>query len=212
MTAAVAVQSDPGAAPVPRPARLKLYEAGAELEAAFELLAETEGELTPEIEELLAEAEGNFDEKAERVALVVREFLATEAAEKAQAEAISQVAVAPHQKRAAAAKRAAESLKAYLVRELTKAGGSEDPANARKVATKRVKIRLQKNSRPSFKIAVVETWNYLASLWSSPGGEAIVEKTVDYKLKDAALLERHKSGAELPPEIKVEQGYHVRID
>lgn len=208
---AVAVQTDPGEAPVPRPPRLKLYEAGAELEAAFELLAETEGEMTPEIEELLAEAAGNFDEKAERVALAVREYLATEAAEKAQAQAIAQVACAPHLARAKAAERSADSLKAYLLRELTKAGGSDNPANARKIEGKRVKIRVQKNSRPSFRLAVVETWQYLSALWSSPGGEAIVEKTVDYKLKDAALLERLKSGAELPPEIVVEQGYHVRI-
>lgn len=210
---AVAVQSDPGEAPVPRPARLKLYEAGAELEAAFELLAEAEGEMTPEIEELLNEAVGNFDEKAERVALAVREYQTTAAAEKAQADAIAQLAVAPHIARAKSAERSADSLKAYLLRELTKAGGEQGP---RKIEGKRVKIRVQKNSQPSVRVVGVELANvgdFFRRLFESAGEgiRGLVTQRVEYLLDSKRAVELHKAGIDLPTEIVIETGSHVRI-
>lgn len=122
-----------------RPAHLKLYEATDELNAAYELLVESEGELTPEIEELLAHAQGTFEEKAERVALMVRTLAANQAAAKLEAERLSKLA--------ASAERSAESLKAYLKREMERAG-------VQKVERPLAKVRIQANSAPSVTCAL----------------------------------------------------------
>ena len=92
---------------------MRLYEAVAQLEVisgwieehADEILANG-GALTPELEALLTEAEGTLAEKAERVALKVRELQAEAEAVKVEATRLSQ--------RAKTATYAADSLKDYL--------------------------------------------------------------------------------------------------
>jgi hypothetical protein len=109
---------------------LKLYEFGGEYDALDELLAESEGELTPEIEALLADLDAQFDEKAERVALKIRGFLAEASAIKEEEARLAA--------RRKARERSAESLKSYLQRQLELLGRE-------KVAGKLVTVALQKN-------------------------------------------------------------------
>lgn len=95
-------------------AGMKLYEATAALAITDEWLDELGGELTPEIEALLDEAEGTFAEKVERVALKLKSLEAEAAAIKAE------------ESRLAARRKAREngvtSLKTYLQRNLEAAG------------------------------------------------------------------------------------------
>jgi GNAT superfamily N-acetyltransferase len=192
-------------APERRAAHLKLYEATDALNIVHQFLEESEGELTPEIEELLAQAEGDFDAKAERVALFVREREAEAAAAKAQADAIKRIAVEPHLRRAATAERMVESLKEYLKRELIAAGGDEK--TPRVVKGKTVKtIRLQKNSQPSVESTLTET--DLARI--AKGDDADLVK-VQYVLDRAAAVARFNMGTPLPDGVKVKVGSHVRI-
>lgn len=65
---------------------IRLYEATEALDICRDLLIEAGGELTPEIEQLLAEAQDTFGQKAERVALFIQELLATAAAVKQERE------------------------------------------------------------------------------------------------------------------------------
>lgn len=214
MTAvAVTQQAEPPAKP-----RLKLYEATSALDAAYALLEASEGELTPEIEEALEKAGATFDGKAENVALMVRELEADAAAEKAQAEAIAQVACAPHLKRASVAANAAKGLKAYLLRELVKAGDGTIEG-ARKVKGERVSIRVQKNGQPSVKVVGVDAMNmgdFTKRLYESASAvdsniRGLASVKVEYVLDTKRAVELHKTGAELPPEIVIETGAHVRI-
>lgn len=202
---ATAVQHDPTEPPVRRAPHLKLYEATEALDIVHEMIIEAGGELTPEIEELLGLATGDFDEKAQRVALKVKELEATEAAEKAQADSISQTVVAFHLARSRSAGTAAKSLKAYLCRELIKAGGEAGP---RSIKGKLAALRVQKNSKPSVKVTTTDP-SFLERLWALSTRWAT--KKVDYTLNSDEVLLAAKLGEQIPEGIAIEQGYHVRI-
>jgi phage host-nuclease inhibitor protein Gam len=93
---------------------IKGYELAGEYAALDDLLAETEGELTPEIEQLLAELDLKADDKLEKIALVHLRYRAEAAAIREEETRIA--------RRRKARERSAESLKAYLDRTLQAIG------------------------------------------------------------------------------------------
>jgi hypothetical protein len=86
---------------------VKLYERTEALAIIDQLLLESEGDLTPEIEQLLNEAEMSFAEKAVSVAAKVTEFEATAAAARSEATRLAQ--------RAKSFENKAGSLRSYLL-------------------------------------------------------------------------------------------------
>lgn len=134
-TAAPAAPARPRATP-----GLRLYEAAEQLatverwidEHADDILANG-GALPPALEALLDEADLAFDEKAARVALVVRDFLAQAAAAKGEAARLKQ--------REAVTTNAADALKAYLKRQIEAAD--------RPVKHALAAVRVQRNGAPS---------------------------------------------------------------
>jgi len=118
----------------PMTATLKLYELADAYERIAEALIENGGELTAELAVDLDAIEGAFEAKVERVALYVRNLLAT--ADAADAEA-ARLAVLARSRR-----QAADGLKGYLMAQL-------DRVEKPKVETPLIVVRIQKNSRPS---------------------------------------------------------------
>jgi len=109
---------------------MKLYDATDQLLTIREWMDEPEnaekliaagGDLdaVPELAELADKAEGDFATKMERVALYVRELLATAEVQRATAKAINAVA-APHSARASSIESAAAGLKEYMRRNLAR--------------------------------------------------------------------------------------------
>lgn len=120
---------------------LRLYEAVDAYHTALEWLEEHEdeiiaagGEMPPELEAILDQAEGDLKEKVKRVALMVQNLAASADAAKAERDRLARTARSyEHQ---------ADALKAYLKDQLDRAG-------VRRVDTPVVKVRVQRASRPS---------------------------------------------------------------
>jgi hypothetical protein len=111
-------------------ATVKLYERTEALAIIDQLLIETDGELTPEIEQLLAEAQLSFSEKAVSVAAKISELEATAEAIAAESQRLS-----IRSQRFAGQ---AESLRRYLLVQLQLAG-------AKKVEDARFTIAVREN-------------------------------------------------------------------
>lgn len=171
---------------------LRLYEATAALAILEQWLFESEGELTPEIEALLAQAEGDFAKKVEQVALFIRGRLATAAAIKEEEARLAALRKTEEN--------AAERLKAYLLRELTAAGKD-------KVEGTLAKVRIQKNP-PAVKSILTD--DDILKLYDERP-EYVTLIPAQLKLNSRAALDAWKAGDELPPGLAVEQGTHVRI-
>ncbi len=173
---------------------IKLYEATDALatvdawiqEHADEILANG-GELTPELLALLDQAEGDFDAKVEKVALKVRELIAEADAVKVEADRLTQ--------RAKTAKNAADSLKAYLHRQLEAAGKTQ-------VKGTLVTVALQKNPPR------VVTTRDAADAQTSTFVTAIPAR---YEWNKDAIKDAAKAGEPLPEGVTVEQGMSLRI-
>ena len=161
---------------------LKLYELADAYERIAEALTENGGELTPELATDLDAIEGAFEGKVERVALYVRNLLAT--ADAADAEAARLAALARTRRQGA------EGLKGYLMAQL-------DRVEKLKVETPLVVVRIQKNSRPAIQ-------------WPDtlPIPEAYQRVTVS--LDGQKVFTDWTAGA-LPNGFVVEQGRHLRI-
>lgn len=109
---------------------LTLYAWGNELDRVEELLYEGEGELTPELEQALEEVTLGFKEKAERVALFVRNLQATAKAVKEEEERL--------RARRKSHENAAASLKTYLESQML-------VHQIPRIEGKLVTLRIQKN-------------------------------------------------------------------
>ena len=127
---------------------LKLHEYVDELDRILDWIAEHEkeivaagGELPPELTELLERIEGDLTEKVRRIALVILNLTASARAAHGEAERIAGMA--------RGYERQAESLKRYLMFQLERAGTS-------RVETPIVKVRIQKNTRPSIRCGSAE--------------------------------------------------------
>lgn len=181
---------------------LKLYEAVEALglvngwidEHADELLA-AGGELSPELAELLDQAEGDFAEKVERVALKVRSLEAEAAAIKVEEARLSQ--------RRKAVENAAASLKQYLHRGL-------DAAGEKKVKGTLVTVALQANP-PA--VAGELTREQLEERYmESKGADPFVTLVPEsFTLNKKAVLEAFRAERPLPEGVSVVQGVSLRI-
>jgi hypothetical protein len=174
---------------------LKLYEATEALlivdqwldEHADEIIA-SGGELPPELAALIDQATAQLEGKVEKVALKVRELLATAGAIALEAKRLSQ--------RAKACENGAEALKAYLKAQLERAGQT-------KVEGKLATVAIQKNGQPS--ITVTKPIEDLPKAWRyQPPAPAPI-------LNRDAVLTALKLGEEIPEGIEVVTGTHLRI-
>lgn len=171
-----------------------LYELAEARDLLDEFFAESEGEVTPELAQLLDELQGKTDEKIERVALYIRERLAT--AEVAQIEAARLSAIATRHKRAA------EGLKAYLKFNMEKLGLVKVPGPL-------CPVRIQ-NSPASVKGELTqEKMAELYLLEQRPG--YVRQVPLSYALDRRLALDAHAAGQSLPVGLTVERGTHLRI-
>lgn len=156
-----------------------------------DIIAENVGVLPPELEALLDQAEGDFNAKAERVALYIRELLTS-------AEAVGQEAtrLSLRKKRL---EKAAETLKdGYLKQNLIRAGIAI-------VKGALVTVRLQNNSQPAVKCT-----RPLEEVWQHDIGH-FIERKDSYHLDTRRVLDAFAAGRPIPDGITVERGSHVRI-
>jgi hypothetical protein len=174
---------------------LKLYETAEALliveawidEHADELIANG-GELPPALAELIDQATAQLEGKVEKVALKVRELVATAAVVKLEATRLTQ--------RAKTYENAAEALKAYLKLQLERAGQT-------KVEGKLATVAIQKNGQPS--LSVTKSIEELPKAWriQPPAPPPVLNRE--------AVLAALKLGEELPDGIVAVTGTHLRI-
>lgn len=161
-------------------------------------IQKAEGEVPEALAALLDMASGSFNEKAERVALKVNQYLAEAAAIETEADRLA--------RRAKSRKARADHLKRYLHLCLTKAG-------VPKVNGLLLNVRIQKNSQPSVRCAL--TKQQLEALYHDEVAQhsaSIVHKIVDYELSSRMALQVAHGGGTLPEGITIEHGSHIRID
>ena len=178
---------------------MKLYEATAQLEVvngwieehADEIFANG-GELTPELSALLDEAEGTLAEKAERVALKVRELQAEAEVIKAEAVRLTQ--------RAKTASNAADSLKSYLRHALDAAGIPVIKGTLVTVALQKNPPSVQGELSPE---AIHDLYEDGAKFASMIPAQFVLDKK--------AVIAAHGLGAPIPAGLQVTQGTSLRI-
>ena len=163
---------------------LRLYDLPDAIRAVEHQIIEADGEITPEIEAQLDHLEGEFERKAEYLALLSREAKAEAAAVKQEEDRLKA--------RRTAAENRERRIKEYIHACMTRLGVS-------KVDGDRAKIAIQKNGRPSI------TW--------MGDADAIPEafRRVSVSVDGAAAYNEWKAGAELPEGFRVEVGTHVRV-
>lgn len=166
--------------------RLALWEISDALTEIGEKIADGGGELTPELEAQLDAMEGAFEEKAERIALFVKECEANAVAAHMEATRLS--AIARH------FETKASGLKDYLLAAMNRSGRTS-------VKTHRARIWTQKNGRPSIR--------YAGNIDALPP-EYIRTKTMREVDTQYAYVE-HQAGAKLPDGFIVDHGTHLRI-
>ncbi|HEX6464277.1 MAG TPA: siphovirus Gp157 family protein [Vicinamibacterales bacterium] len=167
------------------------------------MLAETEGELTPEIEAILDQLDGATKEKIERVALYVREQVATAKAIQEESDRL--------QARAAAKLKAADGLKGYLKTQMERLGMT-------KVEGLLATVAIQKNP-PSVKcdVPLEDVFQILDDEDAADGMISRIEK-VEFRLNRDPFLAAHKAGDtallahyERTIGVRVEQGTSLRV-
>lgn len=176
---------------------LRLYEASEAVEYLRDCLYELEGELTPEIEELIEKAEGDFNAKVERVVLFIREMNTNAKAIKEEAARLTA--------RAAQYEKTAAGLKTYLQLQMERA---EIP----KVEGKLASARLQKSPPSVVGDATVEQLRNLIET-GSPQFVTVVPEQLALNKKE--VIAWWKATGDLGPlglaGVAVEQHNHVRI-
>lgn len=176
---------------------IKLYELSAARDILDTWLAESDGEVTPELDALLDELDGQTDEKIERVALYVRERLATAAAVKEERNRLDAIVKREE--------KAAESLKGYLKTRMERLGKT-------KVNGLLCTVAIQNNSVASVTTALES--DDLRDHYNSAGDPLLpyILRTVTYSINRESVLAATKTGGTVvPPEIIVERGTHLRI-
>lgn len=175
---------------------VKLYEHAEARDILDELLAETEGEVTPEIETLLNEWQDATNEKVEKVALYIQEQAATVGALDAE--------IARLTARKNARKKAVEGLKGYLLANLTRMG-------IPKVNGLLVTVAVQKNP-PSVKGELDQ--QVLGAMYASPNhlwSRFVKRVPESFTLDRKAVIEAAKADAPIPAGLVVEQSSSLRI-
>lgn len=183
---------------------LKLYECTDDLLTVREWLDEQRdaiiaagGECPSELAELLDMADGQFAEKAERVALFVRELGATAKAEREEARRLLE--------RAEHHERAAEALKAYLLLNMQR-------AKVKKVEGKLVTVRVQASLASVESALTDDELARLYTLGTIQGVRPFVRRIPEtYSLDKQAVKEAAALGEPIPAGVSVVRGNHVRI-
>jgi hypothetical protein len=176
---------------------LKLHEYVDELELVLDWIVEHEeqivaagGELPAELADLLEQVEGDLTEKVRRVALVIRNLTASAKAAHAEADRIASLA--------RTYERQTESLKRYLMFQLQRAGTP-------RVETPTVKVRVQKNTKPSIRCVSAEIPEQFRRIRVEFDGIAAYDA-----LKAAGCLPEEPGRIEIDG-LVVELGQHVRV-
>lgn len=170
-------------------ANVTLYDLGNARDILDQWLAETDGELTPELEQLLAELDGQTDDKIERVGLFIQEQLRTAEMVNAEVERL--------RARADAHLKAAKSLKEYLRLQMLR-------LEKTKVVGTKLTVSLQKNP-PACTVPVELAEERLRDL-ASILPEFVTHVPESFALNKRAVLDAAKKGP-LPNEIAI----HVEI-
>ena len=163
---------------------LRLYELPDAIREIESEIIEAEGEITDEIADRLDHLEGEFERKAEYLALLSREARAEAAAVKQEEDRLKA--------RRTAAENRERRLKDYLLFAMRKLG-------VERVEGDRAKVRVQANTRPSI------TWVGEEDAIPDPF------KRVRVDLDGRAAYEAWKAGGELPEGFRVETGQHARV-
>lgn len=181
---------------------LKLYEHVDAYQAVLDWMEEHEAEiiaaggvLPPELEELLEEVEGDFQTKVGRTALVIQNLLANAKVAKSEADRVAALAKSYE--------RQAESLKAYLKHQLERAG-------VPKIETPTAKVAIQRNSRPSIRLADPNRIPEQFKIQPPPPPPVFDSQGAYEYLKGAKLLPTEPGTIELDG-IVIELGSHLRI-
>lgn len=163
-----------------------------------EELRANEGVLPDELAELLAKVEGDFDKKAERVALFVRELLSTGKAIKEEEDRLV--------RRRRAMEHAADRLKRYLETNMLQ-------AERMRIEGKLVTLRIQLNNPAVIsELDEVELFRLYENWRGDADGPVLVKQIpASYVLDKKAVLEAHKLGLDLPAGVTVERGASLRI-
>ena len=162
---------------------LKLWEIAAELDGIEDRIAEAGGELTPEIEAELDALTGDFEAKAERVALYYRQLIANAEAAGVEVSRLTRI-----QRRY---KAGAERIRGYLHRQM------------QVTETQEVKTALVTVSRRLNPAAI--------SFDGDPASLPEEFQRVTVSADKAALKAAHKEGRELPAGVHVERGESLRV-
>lgn len=161
-----------------------LYELGTDLEALIERILEAGGVIDEATEAELAQLRGDFRSKAERVGLYHLNL-------KAQVGAVD-VEIKRLQALKAVRENAADSLKAYLLREMQRVG-------ERKLETDRIVITVVTNSRPRIE------WT------GDPAKPPKAFKRTIVTFDGQKAYEAWRAKRKLPAGVRVEQGVHLRV-
>lgn len=165
---------------------MKLYELANEYAAIELALADSDGEITPEIQAMLDSVESELPAKVDGICSVLRHQATRAAAAREEGERLAKLA----QSREKAATRLREYLKANLER-----------MNISRVETDRFKVRIQKNSVPSVRLA------------DGISPEDLPAEYVRFKpeANNSAIAMAWKAGKSLPDGVEVSVGTHLRI-
>ena len=169
---------------------LRLYELPGAIREIEYAIIEADGEITDEIADRLDHLEGEFERKAEYLALLSREAKAEAAAVKQEEDRLKA--------RRTAAENRERRIKDYLLACMTRLGVD-------RIEGDRAKVRVQDNSRPSI------TWMGAAD--DIPDAFRRVSVSVD----GTAAYDAWRSAPEderdraLPEGFRVEVGTHVRV-
>lgn len=159
----------------------QIIEAGGDIEAL------------PELAQLVDQAEGDFAEKAERVALFILELTRTADAVAEEAKRLAA--------RAAHGKKSADALKHYLLLNMQR-------AECKKVDGKLATVRVQA-SPAAVHSALTDV--ELADLWARPGNTLVRRIPETYKLDARAVIEAEALGEPIPSGVTITRAQHIRI-
>jgi hypothetical protein len=170
---------------------LSLYELPEAYEAIFQALAETEGEITPEIQERLDLIQDSLETKAERIGTMVQRLTRQGEAAKAEADRLLRLSCQR--------KDTVDSLKGYLLRTFRALG-------VNKLDTNLFRFRVQANSQPAV------SWRLDPEAIPAEFRKEVPPPapTFDRSLVLARWKENPES-PDLPEGFSVEVGSHIRI-
>ncbi len=149
-------------------------------------------EAVPEIAELLAFAEDQFEGAVERWGLKIGTLLAEAQGAKLEADRLAMIV---KRKENAAAR-----LKEYLKRQL-------EGRHLTKVKCPLVTVRIQKNSQPSITAISESTIEELFV-----AGSPFAAQKVEFVLNREAIVRAEKEGETIPQGIVIHRGTHLRLD